>query len=185
MKKYIIVALILAAVWGCSDDKITTPDLEDKDTVGKTFVTIEGLENYIETTIILDTLGDASKLDKLCRMGDKFDIVAKPTISYGGKLLYMTFDTSQVATEVFISIETAKVSSEIRDSVIARFGYFPEHKEFKNVEWFRDTLDNSSLAGYSLDAFTAPPGAYIIRVKRTGISDRCVPFIRLGDENEE
>lgn len=153
--------------------------------MGKTLVTIEGMLNFIETTIILDTLGDASKLDKLCRMDYKYDIVAKPTISFGGKLLYMTFDTSLVATEVIISIETAKVSSEIRDSVIARFGYFPEHNEFKNVEWMRDTIDNSGWENYNLTAFVAPAGAYIVRVKRTGISDRCVPFIRLGDENEE
>ena len=107
MKQIVIIALILATVWGCSDDKVTTPDPVDKDTVGKTLVTIEGMLNFIETTIILDTLGDASKLDKLCRMDDKYDIVAKPTISFGGKLLYMTFDTSLVATEVIISIETA------------------------------------------------------------------------------
>ncbi len=182
MKKYIIVALCLVAVWGCSDDKVTTPDIVDKDTVGKTFIRIEGMLNFIETTIILDTLGDASKLDKLCRMDDEYDIVVSPTVSYGKGWLYVPFDALEVTREVIINIETAKLSPELRDSVLDRFGYFPEHKEFKNVEWHRDTVDNSPWGGYNLEFFSGNPGAYIVRVKRTGLDDRCVPFIKLGED---
>lgn len=29
MKQIVIIALILATVWGCSDDKVTTPDPVD------------------------------------------------------------------------------------------------------------------------------------------------------------
>lgn len=185
MKQIVIIALILATVWGCSDDKVTTPDPVVKDTLEKTFVTIEGMINFVKIEEILDTLGDPSKLDKLCRMDDEYDVVVSPTVSYGDGSLYVPFDAIEVTRELIINIETAKVSSEIRDSVIARYGYFPEHKEFKNVEWFRDTIDNSSWGGFNMEFFNGSPGAYIVRVKRTGIDDRCVPFIRLGGENKE
>jgi len=179
MKQIVIIALILATVWGCSDDKVTTPDPVDKDTVGKTFVTIEGMINFVKIEEILDTLGDASKLDKLCRMDDEYDIVVAPSISSGAKLLYIPYDINVESTEVIISIETAKVSPELRDSIIARYGFFKEHEEFESSVRLIDTIDGNPWSIQQLGTFGYEPGAFILRVKRTGISDRCVPFIQL------
>ncbi len=185
MKQIVIIALILATVWGCSDDKVTTPDPVDKDTVEKTFVTIEGMINFVKIEEILDTLGDPSKLDKLCRMDDEYDVVVSPSISTGEELLFVPYDINVESTEVIISIETAKVSPELRDSIIARYGFFIEHEEFISEEKYKDTISGGPWSIFQLGNFNPKPGAYIVRVERTGISDRCVPFIRLGGENKE
>jgi len=180
MKKIIIVALCLAAVWGCSDDKVTTPDIVDKDTVEKTFVTLEAIINTVGYNDILDTLGDASKLDKLCNMGDKNDIQLYPTIANDFRSIQIYTDGREEPVELIVSLETAKVSSELRDIVLDRYGFFREHEEFAIIEHYRDTIYAKGWAVIGLPKKGYPPGTYIVRVKRTGVSDRCSAFIHLG-----
>ena len=92
---------------------------------------------------------------------------------------------SELSTRQLSDIETAKVSPELRDSIIARYGFFKEHEEFESSVRLIDTIDGSPWSVNQLGTFNYEPGAFILRVQRTGISDRCVPFINLGDDNEE
>jgi len=186
MKKYIILALCLAAVCGCSDDKVTTPDIVDKDTVEKTFKIIEGMLNFNANGIRLETIGDASLIDSICVKNDKYDIRVLPTISYGKKrepngytYLNIDIDNKKQNIELVVNIETAKLLPILRESVIEKYGYFSEHKEFKDIEFVRDTFDFFSAAIYTISNEDFEPGVYIVRVKRTGLTDRCTAFILL------
>lgn len=179
MKQIVIIALILATVWGCSDDKVTTPDPVDKDTVDARFETIEAIINYVDYHDLLDTLGDKSKLDSICPILDEYDLHVYPTITKERKRIQVFTSKREVPTELIINVETVLLSRELRDIVIARYGYFPEHQEFKNVEHSRVTIDAMGWSDLGILKNQYSPGAYIVRVKRTGEADRCVPFIQL------
>ncbi|PKL78288.1 MAG: hypothetical protein CVV25_12120 [Ignavibacteriae bacterium HGW-Ignavibacteriae-4] len=174
MKKYIIVALCLAAVWGCSDDKVTTPDIVDKDTVDARFVTINGI---IETDIVgntNDTLGTYSIDDALCSNSEEYRIVAKPNISKVQTVI--NFNVLQ-PQEVEITLETALLSKSLKDSLISRgLGTYDDFTTFKLDSLFKEILEAGEHS-LTIDLTDKPAGAYLVRVLREKNNDSCIPII--------
>jgi hypothetical protein len=173
MIRFIIVALMLATVWGCSDDR--TGHLVKND-----FPIIEGMELSSRGGFLIGKVGDTNKLDMNCP-GTEKGFGAFPNCADDEFILSCNVKN---AGKVLIYIETANTTQEFKDSLEQKYKVsLVDHKEYYTqilLSEFREQ-DFHSIK-YNVSDFDA--GAYIILVERAGVEDVCIPFIVVQEKIE-
>lgn len=167
MKKIIIVALCLATVWGCSDDKVTTP-------VSNEFPLIESIIILATEGGLNDTVGNIAKYGELCNLNDEDDIIAPWNFKANQFEIEFRVKTQQ---EVRIVLETAEGSQELKDSIYARY----ESKVLNHEKYWSSTIKTVELEQgqhiIKMKTDEYNKGFYLIKVIRKDVGERCFPII--------
>ncbi len=167
MKKYIIAVLWLVAVWGCSDDKVTTP-------VGNEFPLIESIIILATQGGLNDTVGNIAKYGELCNKDDDDDIIAPWNFKANQFEIEFRVKTQQ---EVRIVLETAEGSQELKDSILVRYN----SKVLNHEKYWSSTIKTVVLeqGQHTIIMKTEEynKGFYLIKVIREDVGERCFPII--------
>lgn len=173
MKKIIIIALCLAAVWGCSDDKGTNND-DDK------FPLIEGMEIVNLLSNKKDTIGNTKKVNIHCQKNEDYEIIVSwhPIIK-SNSVHYKV----KAGDYVKIKLETARASQELKDSLLSRYQISnTDHNNYSDELIFEGFISASGRIEGLYNIFYEK-GIYLVKVLHEGVVYSCTPVIvmeRLG-----
>lgn len=174
MKKIIIVALMLATVWGCKDNNPSVTWDQSKDTVDARIITIEGMVIDNDGYGNLDILGDSNKVDEFCAETDLDFLDIDHYIING---LFDVSFTVWKDQDVEIRLETINTSQQIKDEVLSRYNrVYPDHYIYSDTILSNSYLTYGSYS-YSINANDIPLGAYLLKVIRKGGDNLCKPVI--------
>ncbi|TNE34380.1 hypothetical protein EP342_02905, partial [bacterium] len=121
MKKIIIVAICIVAVWGCSDDKVTKP--KDKDNSP-----LVGGISFYDRYLNLDTLGDISENETVCEFNENHNRLLRYDILQGAfEIIIPDYETKDMGFE----LETAEPTALLKEDFKKHFGGdIPKHNNY-------------------------------------------------------
>ncbi|MER3329266.1 MAG: hypothetical protein RIF34_06775 [Candidatus Kapaibacterium sp.] len=173
MIRIIIIALLLATLWGCSDDKGSNLD-EDK------FPLIEGMEIVNLLSNKKDTIGNTKKVNIHCHKNEDYEIIVSwhPIIK-SNSVHYKV----KAGDYVKIKLETARASQELKDSLLSRYQISnTDHINYSDELIFEEFISASGRIEGLYNIFNEK-GIYLVKVLHEGAVYSCAPVIvmeRLG-----
>lgn len=164
MKTVLLKTIFLIFLLSCSDDSISF----DQDSRVKT---IYGIEVILQNGIKDEVIGD---LDRNPCQENEFELIAFPNPYFAtGTFIQYNLDEEK---EVEVSIETAKVTSDLKSQLYEKGYEVKTHTKYTNYVFYTEIKDEGLNSVLHL-MYIFEPGPYLIKITDKKGNSSCFPYI--------